>query len=569
MENLIAPHGGHLCDLLASDAAALKTVADGLTPLTLSRRQLCDLELLLNGALSPLRGYMTQATYRSVVEDMRLADGTLWPMPIVLDVTAAVAATITPGQPVALRDAEGVTLAVLNVEELWRPNKKREAERVYGTDSPQHPGVRNLYDQTHEVYVGGTVTGLQRPAHDEFAALWLTPQALRQQFAARGWRRVVGFHTRRPLHRREFEITAQLAQELSARLLLHPAIGPARPGESIHIARIRCYRAIMHRYPADAAMLALVPLATRMAGPREALWHALIRQNYGCTDFIVGPAHADPIHGSADDKSFYPLYAAQEWVQSFSNELRIAIVPIKERRYVERRASFITTDECAHAGEVARDIGDDELRELLARDADIPAWYSYPEVIDVLRKTWPPRAQQGIVLFFTGLSGSGKSTLAKMIYGKLIEHGGRPVTLLDGDIVRSLSGELGFSKSDRDLNVRRIAFVANEIAKNGGIAICAPIAPYAAARQAARELIEIHSAFIEIYVSTPLAVCETRDRKGLYAKARQGLIANFTGVSDPYEIPERPELHIDTTGVSPADAAEDIFRYLVREGYLL
>ena len=569
MENLIAPHGGHLCDLLASDAAALKTVADGLPSLTLSRRQLCDLELLMTGALSPLCGYMTQATYRSVVEDMRLADGTLWPMPIVLDVTAAVAATITPNQPLALRDAEGVTLAVLNVEELWQPDKTREAERVYGTDSPQHPGVRELYEQVHEVYVGGTVTGLQLPAHHEFTALWLTPQALRQQFAVREWRRVVGFHTRRPLHRREFEITRELAQELSARLLLHPAIGPARPGESIHITRIRCYRAIMHRYPADAAMLALVPLATRMAGPREALWHALIRQNYGCTDFIVGPAHADPIHGTDKDKSFYPRYAAQELLQIFSNELRIGVVPLRERRYAERRARFMTTDECAQAGEIALDIADDELRALLARNADIPLWYSYPEVIDVLRKTWPPRTQQGIVLFFTGLSGAGKSTLANIIYAKLIEHGSRPVTLLDGDIVRSLSGELGFSKSDRDLNVRRIAFVANEIAKNGGVAICAPIAPYAAARQAARELIEIHSAFIEIYVSTPLAVCETRDRKGLYAKARQGLIANFTGVSDPYEIPATPELHIDTAGVSPADAAEDIFRYLVREGYLV
>lgn len=569
MQNLIAPHGGHLCDLLASDTAALKTVAHGLTSLTLNRRQLCDLELLLNGALSPLRGYMTQATYRSVVEDMRLADGTLWPMPIVLDVTAAVAATITPGQRLALRDAEGVTLAVLNVEELWRPDKTREAERVYGTDSPRHPGVRYLYEQTHEVYVAGTLTGLQLPAHYEFPALWLTPQAVRQQFAARAWRRVVGFHSRRALHRREFEITTQLAQDLSACLLLHPAIGPARPGESIHIARIRCYRAIMHRYPADAALLALAPLATRMAGPREALWHALIRQNFGCTDFIVGPAHADPIHGGADDASFYPRYAAQELLQNFSSELRIGIVAIRERRYVERRARFMTTDECAQAGETARDIGDDELRGLLARNADVPPWYSYPEVIDVLRKTWPPRVQQGIVLFFTGLSGAGKSTLANIIYAKLIEHGGRPVTLLDGDIVRSLSGELGFSKSDRDLNVRRIAFVANEIAKNGGVAICAPIAPYAAARQAARELIELHSAFIEIYVSTPLAVCETRDRKGLYAKARQGLIANFTGVSDPYEIPAKPDLHIDTTGISPAQVAEDIFGHLVREGYLV
>ena len=567
MENLIAPHGGRLCNLLAPDPAALKKVADGLPSVSLNRRQLCDLELLINGAFSPLRGFMTRAAYTAVLERLRLCDGTVWPIPVVLDVPSPIGEKIAIGQQIALRDAEGFTVAVLTVEDIWRPDKEWEAEKVYGTHSLQHAGVRFLHEQVNDVYIGGQIVGLQVPAHHEFAELWLTPQALRERIAERGWRRVVAFHARGPLHRREYEIAMQAAHRLSAAILLHPAVGPVRPGDSTHITHIRCYRAVMSYFPADSTMLSLLPLAPRMAGSREALWHALIRQNYGCTHLIVDPAHSRPPN-TDDANGFYTHLTAQAFIRKFDSVLDIEMIPVVERRYMKRQRRYpLEVD--GDANETPRHISDTELRARLQRDSTVPPWFSFPEVIDALRKTWPPRAESGIVLFFTGLSGSGKSTLASIVYAKLVEHGGRAVTLLDGDVIRNLAGELGFSKKDRDLNIRRIGFVANEIAKNRGVAICAPIAPYAATRQAVRELVESHGAFIEIYVSTPLAVCEARDRKGLYAKARQGLVANFTGVSDPYEAPARPEIQIDTAVVSPVDAANKIFGYLVDEGYLV
>ncbi len=571
IENLIPPYGGKLVNLVVDEARAtvLKADTQQCQSLTLTERQLCDLELLMNGAFSPLTGFMSQAAYDSVVETMRLPDDTLWPIPITLDIPASLAEKLQPGAQLALRDAEGFMLAVLHVDSLWQPDKKREAEAVYGTASDAHPGVRYLYEQTHPVYVGGKVEGILLPAHYDFETLRDTPDELRHLFNKLGWRRVVAFHTSKPMHRLHREITLNAAKEAQANILLHPAVGMTKPGDLHYYARVHCYQAIRRHYPHNLAMLSLLPLAVRMAGPREALLNAIIRQNYGCTHFIVGPEHAAPPGVREGSARFYVAGSAQELVMRYQDELGIRIVPVQEMRYVPDDGQFLPVKQIEQEGKKGALFGEQQLFEHLARNQQVPAWYSYPDVIAELRKVRPPRSEQGVTLFFTGLSGSGKSTLAKILYAKFIEAGGRPVTLLDGDVVRlNLSSELGFSKVHRDLNVRRIGFVASEITKNGGVAICAPIAPYTSTRRAVRDLIEQHGAFIEIHVATPLEICESRDRKGLYAKARQGLIPEFTGISDPYEVPERPELSINTAELSPMQAAQEILLYLLSEGYL-
>ncbi len=570
MEIFIRPHGGTLCNLLVPDARAeaLKSESSAFLSVTLTERQICDLELLMNGGFSPLRGFMTRREYDSVVKDMRLPDGTLWPIPVVLDIPPALAEKTTPGTRLALRDGEGFMLAVLTVEDVWTPERSLEAKRVYGTDSTLHPGVAYLQEQTHATYVGGSVEGIQLPAHYDFSTLRDTPEELRHLFDKLGWRRVVAFHTSKPMHRLHREVTLQAAKEANAHILLHPAVGTTKPGDLHYNARVHCYQVIRRHYPHNIAMLSLLPMSVRMAGPREGLLNAIVRQNFGCTHLIVGPGHAAP-PDDGDGSAFYPLYAAQEIIAEYRDELSIRMIPFKEMRYVPRRRQFLDVEVIEREGEKGIELTERELHHRLAHSLEIPEWFSYSDVIAELRKVCPPRSRQGITLFFTGLSGSGKSTLAKIIYAKFIEAGGRPVTLLDGDIVRqNLSSELGFSKQHRDLNVRRIGYVASEITKNGGVAICAPIAPYAATRRAVRKMIAQHGAFIEIFIATPLEVCESRDRKGLYAKARKGLIPEFTGISDPYEAPEHAELRIDTSDLSPMQASQEIFLYLLREGFL-
>lgn len=571
MDQLIKPHGGNLINLLADEkcVAQLKLESQGLMSVTLSQRQLCDLELLMNGAFSPLTGFMTEQVYERVLLEMRLHTGLLWPMPVTLDIPDAQAGKLEQGARIALRDEEGFMLAVMQVESLWRPDKKREAELIYGTASDEHPGVRHLYEKTHANYVGGTVEGMQLPYHYDFQTLRDTPQELRHLFDKMGWRRVVAFHTSKPMHRVHREITLCAAKEAHANILLHPAVGMTKPGDLHYYASVHCYQAIRRHYPHNMAALSLLPQALRMAGPREALLNAIIRQNYGCTHFIVGPEHAAPPGVREGGARFYAAGAAQKLVKRHQDELGIRIVPVQEMRYVPEDGRFLSVKQIERENKNGTLFSEQKLYEHLDRNKLVPAWFSYPEVIAELRKVRPPRSEQGMTLFFTGLSGSGKSTLAKILYAKFIEAGGRPVTLLDGDVVRlNLSSELGFSKVHRDLNVRRIGFVASEITKNGGVAICAPIAPYTSTRRAVRELIEQHGAFIEIHVATPLEVCESRDRKGLYAKARQGLIPEFTGISDPYEVPEHPELLINTAELSPMQAAQDILLYLLSEGYL-
>jgi len=571
MSHPIQPYGGNLQQLIAGEARAgsLKQEAHKFLSITLSQRQLCDLELLMNGAFSPLRGFMTRDTYEGVLQDMRLPDGLLWPIPVILDVPDAVAEKLEVGGYLGLNDQEGFMLAVLRVADKWKPDKKREAELVYGTTSRNHPGVRYLHEQTHDTYIGGEIEGTQLPTHYDFETLRDTPEELRHLFEKHGWSRVVAFNTSKPMHRLHRDITLCAAKEVQANILLHPAVGMTKPGDLHYYARVHCYQAIKRHYPHNLAMLSLLPMAVRMAGPREALLNAIVRQNYGCSHFIVGPEHAAPPDIRLGGQRFYPSYAAQELVARHQGELAIRMIPIKEMQYVSEDDQYLPVEKIEQEGKRGVLFTEKELYSHLAHNQEIPAWFSFPDVIAELRKICPPRSQQGITLFFTGLSGSGKSTLAKILYARFIEAGGRPVTLLDGDVVRrNLSSELGFSREHRDLNVRRIGFVAGEITKNGGVAICAPIAPYAATRRAVRDLIEQHGAFIEIHVATSLEVCESRDRKGLYAKARKGLIPEFTGISDPYEVPEKPEIRIDTTDLTPAHAAQEIVLYLLREGYL-
>ena len=556
--------------LLAGEARAeaLKAESLDLPSITLGQRQLCDLELLLNGGFAPLTGFMDEAAYESVLQNLRLPDASLWPVPVTLDVDERVAQTLEPGARVALRDHEGFMLAVLEVNACWRADKDREARSVYGTRSRRHPGVRYLYEQTGTHYIGGAVEGIQLPTHYDYEELRHTPEELRALFAKLGWRRVIAFHTSRPMHRLAHELTMKAAKAAEGHILINPVVGITKPQDFRYFARVKCYQAILAHYPHGLAALSLLPLAARGAGPREALWHATVRRSYGCTHLIVGSDHASPTESGTGGSPFYPPYAAQAVLEEHQEELGLTMVPFRRHAYSTERRCFLPSDSEAGKDE-GEDIGDLELARRLEHGEAIPAWFSFPSVLRALRRIHPPRRQQGLTLFFTGLSGSGKSTLASILYGKFIEDGRRPATLLDGDIVRrNLSSELGFSRDHRDLNVRRIGFVASEITKNAGVAICAPIAPYASTRRAVREMVEEYGAMIEIHVSTSLEVCEARDRKGLYARARRGLIKEFTGISDPYEVPENPEVRIDTSDLTPAEAAQEIYLYLLREGYL-
>ncbi len=568
-DSLIAPHGGALVDLIVEPARAaeLKARSRDWPSHDLTPRQMCDLEMLINGGFSPLRGFLGQADYDRVVTEMRLADGTLWPIPVMLDITPDLATRLEPGSTLALRDDEGVMVAVLHVSDVWEPDREREAQLVFGTTNRDHPGVAALLDRTAPWYVGGIVEALIAPHHYDFATLRMTPAEVRERFRHRGWRRIVAFQTRNPIHRAHLELTVRAAREVEANLLIHPVVGMTKPGDVDHYTRVRAYQAIMPRYPANTAELALLPLAMRMAGPREAVWHAIIRKNHGCTHFIVGRDHAGPGSDSAGTP-FYGPYDAQALLAAHEAEVGVVMVDFKNMVYLPDQDTYAPDDEVA-PGTRTLSISGTELRERLQDGREIPEWFTFPQVAEELRKTHPPRSKQGFTVFFTGLSGSGKSTIANVLRVKLLEMGGRPVTLLDGDLVRkNLSSELGFSKEHRDLNILRIGYVASEITKNGGIAICAPIAPYAAVRRQVRDLITPLGGYALIHIATPLEVCEQRDRKGLYAKARAGIVKEFTGISDPYESPTDAEVVIDTTDISPEQAAQRIILHLESEGFI-
>lgn len=563
------PHGGALRDLLVpeEDRAALHRHASTLPSWDLKQRQLFDLEMLLCGGFSPLDGFLGKADYERVCKDMRLADGTVWPIPVNLDVSAGFAADLNKGDEIALRDEEGVALAVLEISDLWEPDQNAEAEQVFGTRDTRHPAVDFLVNRSGPVYLGGQLRGLQYPTHYDCKHLRETPAELRARFEKMGWRRVVAFQTRNPMHRAHQELTFMAARATQANLLIQPVVGMTKPGDIDHLTRVRCYEAVLDRYPEQTTALSLLPLAMRMGGPREAVWHAIIRKNYGCTHLIVGRDHAGPGKDS-EGRPFYGPFDAQEMLKQYEQEIGIEMVPFRAMVYVEERAQYVPADE-VEPGEKVLDIDGTELRRRLLEGLDIPHWFTFPEVARELRRSYPPRSEQGFTVFFTGLSGAGKSTIANVLMIKLRELGDRPVTLLDGDIVRkNLSSELGFSREHRNLNVLRIGFVASEITKNGGVAICAPIAPYRDIRREIRSEIEPLGGFCEVHVSTPIETCEQRDRKGLYAKARRGEIKQFTGIDDPYEEPEHAEVTIDTRDISPDEAALKIILKLEQMGLI-
>jgi sulfate adenylyltransferase len=534
-----AAHSGQLTRLIVCHERARQMRAESRDWLSweLTERQLCDVELLLNGGFSPLTGFLTRRDYDAVCQSQRLSDGTLWPVPVVLDISEALASKLKPGQRLALRDPEGVMLAALRVEEIWQPERVEEACLI----ADMHPWL-----------VGGRVEGLQLPVHHDFPGLRRTPRELRFEFARRGWDRIAAFHTEDPMHRPEFERARRGAAAADASLLIHPIVGPMRPGHVDPYTRVRCYEAVARRCDARSSRLAVLPYAPRTAGTREALLHAIIRKNYGCTHFIAG-----------SDK------AIEDCLIQHQAELGLSIVPFQEMVYVDADDAYAPKAEVESGASARAALSEREVQERLADGDDIPQWFTFPDVAAELQRRYPPRHERGFTVFLTGLSGAGKSTIANVLRVKFQEKESRHVTLLDGDLVRkNLSSELGFSKEHRDLNIRRIGYVASEITKNGGIAICAPIAPYDETRKHIRRMIEPLGGFILVHVATSAEVCEQRDRKGLYAKARGGLIPDFTGVNAPYEAPQDADVVIDTEELSPEQAVEKIIGYLEQVGYM-
>ena len=533
----------------------------------LTDRQICDLEMILNGGFSPLGGFLGKDDYESVINDLRLNDGRLWPIPIMLDVTSEFAQSISIGNKITLKDKEGFSLAIMEITDIWEPDRIKEAKLVFGTDDDSHPGVDYLLNECNPLYVGGTLDCIDFPHHYDYQHLRHTPEVLKQKFQEMGWNNIVAFQTRNPLHRAHVEMTLRAIKEINANLLIHPVVGMTKPGDVDHYTRVRCYNHVLDKYPDNSAILSLLPLAMRMGGPREALWHAIIRKNYGCTHLIVGRDHAGP-GNDKDGNPFYGPYDAQDIIEKYKDEIGIQMVPFKFLVFLPDQNSYKPIDEVPD-GIDYKTVSGSELRKHLDEGTDIPDWFTYQEVAKELQKSRPPKAERGFTIFFTGLSGSGKSTLANGLLIKLLENGSRPVTLLDGDIVRThLSSELGFSKEHRSLNVRRIGFVASEITKNNGIAICAPIAPYKKDRRFNRKLISKLGSYIEIYVSTSIDKCEERDVKGLYKLAREGVIKEFTGISDPYEAPGNSEIIIDSSGIAPEKLVDQIYHKIEKIGYI-
>jgi sulfate adenylyltransferase len=541
VNQLIAPYGGTLVNLIDPEkAAALKQEALSLPSLDLDWRQQCELEMLMSGAYSPLTGFMTRAQCERVEADRQLDDGTFWPLPVTLASTQKAAADLKSGDRVALRDGEGFMLAVLTLNDAWEVD-----------------GVRHL---------GGPVEGVALPPHPDFASLRATPAELRALFARRGWRRVVAWQARQPMHRAQFEFCLKSAIENEANLLLHPQVGGDITEAPGYFGLVRSFLAIRERFPAATTQLSLLPAPPREGSARALLLRAIVARNYGCSLLIAGGEHQPD--GDCRRGEDLTQTHADPPMTALSEKIGVRLIAYPRMVYVEDRAEHLPESEVP-AGARLLTLSGVEFQRRMQTGLKIPDWYSFPEVIAELHRQSPPRERQGFTVFFTGLSGAGKSTLARSLAARLMEMGGRCVTLLDGDIVRRhLSSELGFTKAHRDINVRRIGFVASEITKNRGIAICAPIAPYRQTRRDVRRMIEAVGGFIEIHVATPIETCESRDRKGLYAKARAGLIPEFTGVSDPYEIPEKPELAIDTTTLGIDESVQQILLKLEHEGYL-
>ncbi|HRV08235.1 MAG TPA: bifunctional sulfate adenylyltransferase/adenylylsulfate kinase, partial [Acidobacteriota bacterium] len=563
---LIPPYGGKLVDLLVSkeELEERKAYAAQLPSLQVDARVVCDLELLAVGAFSPLNRFMGKEDFQRVLEEMRLADGTLFPIPVTLPVEPNPAVRLDAD--VALRDAKNELLGILTVEEMYEWDRREAAQKVLGTQDVRHPLVAEMH-RWGSLNVSGRLQVLALPKHYDFQDLRLTPAQTRKRLRSYGRPNVVAFQTRNPLHRVHEELTKRAIQEVDGVLLLHPVVGMTKPGDVDHYTRVRTYKTLARRYYApDRILLALLPLAMRMAGPREALWHALIRRNYGANYLIVGRDHAGPgvdSHG----RPFYGPYEAQELVARHSGELGVGMIPFRQLVYLPEEDRYEEETKVPETARTACISGTQVREEYLNNGEKLPEWFTRPEVAEALAEAYPPRHRQGVCIWFTGLSGAGKSTTAEILTVLLLEHG-RQVTLLDGDVVRThLSKGLGFGKEDRDTNIRRIGFVASEIVRHGGIVICAAVSPYRVTRNDVRAMVG-PDRFVEVYVDTPLEVCEQRDVKGMYAKARRGEIRGFTGVDDPYEPPEDPEIRLDTVARTAEENARKILAYLIEQGFV-
>jgi sulfate adenylyltransferase len=548
---LIPPYGGALVDLFGPvETAALPAIQ-------LTERSRCDLELLATGGFSPLDRFLSRADYERVIDEMRLANGTVFPIPITLPVEDD--APVALDRDVVLRGPHNEILAVMTVEEIFdrRPD---EAERVLGTNDTRHPLVAEMASWGRRA-ISGPLRVIDVAAPRDFRELRRTPLEVRARLEALGRENVVAFQTRNPLHRAHEELTRRAIEAVDGVLLLHPSVGMTKPGDVDHMTRVRTYKAIEKHYPPGRVLLSLLPLAMRMAGPREALWHAIIRRNFGANHFIVGRDHASPGAG------FYGPYEAQELVARHESDIGVKMIPFRELVYIASEDRYEEAARVASNVETRSLSGTQVRDDYLGAGRALPDWFTRREVAQVLADSYPPKHRQGFCVWFTGLSGAGKSTTAEVVVDRLLEHG-RQVTLLDGDVVRThLSKGLGFSKEDRDTNILRIGFVATEIVRHGGAVVCAAVSPYRAARDRVRDLVGADR-FIEVFVDTPLDVCESRDTKGMYAQARSGAIRGFTGIDDPYEPPAAPELVLDTTRTTVEDNAKRIVDVLLERGFI-
>ncbi|KAI1263388.1 putative sulfate adenylyltransferase [Xylariaceae sp. FL1019] len=567
------PHGGILKDLLARDLprqAELAAEAEKLPAVVLTERQLCDLELILNGGFSPLEGFMNEADYKGVVKENRLADGALFSMPITLDVSQETIKEVglKAGLRVTLRDLrDDRNLAILTIDDIYKPDKHTEAVEVFGADDEAHPAVKYLHKIAGDYYVGGKVEAINRLQHYDFVDLRYTPAELRLHFDKLGWTRVVAFQTRNPMHRAHRELTVRAARSHHANVLIHPVVGLTKPGDIDHFTRVRVYKALLPRYPNGMAVLGLLPLAMRMGGPREAIWHAIIRKNHGATHFIVGRDHAGPGKNS-QGVDFYGPYDAQYAVEKYRDELGIEVVPFQMVTYLPDKDEYAPIDQIPKDTRTLN-ISGTELRSRLRSGREIPEWFSYPEVVKVLRESHPARAAQGFTVFLTGYTNSGKDQIARALQVTLNQQGGRSVSMLLGETVRhELSSELGFSREDRSKNIARIAFVAGELTRSGTAVIAAPIAPFEDDRVAAKEAVEKFGDFFLVHVATPLDYCEKTDKRGIYARARSGEVKGFTGVDDPYETPVKPNLVVDAQKQSVRSIVHQIVLMLEGTGLL-
>jgi sulfate adenylyltransferase len=563
---LISPYGGHLINLVAAgeERESIMSRATLLPRLQLTQRNLCDLELLATGAFSPLRTFMGRDDYSSVLQSMRLANGTLFPIPITLPVARH--HNVSEGIDIALADEHNDLLAIMRVEEVFEWDREQEAKLAYGTTDPRHPLVAEM-QKWGELCISGELKVVRLPKYYDFRRLRLTPAEVRVKLAGLGHERVVAFQTRNPMHRAHEEMTKRARQKIDGTLLLHPVVGMTKAGDIDHYTRVQSYKALTDKYyDKTSTVLSLLPLAMRMAGPREAIWHAIIRRNFGANHFIVGRDHASPGVDS-NNKPFYGPYDAQSLMTEHAAEVGVQPLFFSEMVYLTEEQRYEESALVANGHHTASISGTKVREDFLQRGRPLPAWFTRPEVAAILSAAHPPRHRQGFCLWFTGLSGSGKSTTADILTIMLLEHG-RQLTVLDGDVIRThLSKGLGFTKEDRETNIRRIGFVASEVVRHGGGVICAAISPYRATRNECRTMIG-SDRFCEIYVATPLEVCEDRDPKGMYALAREGQLKGFTGIDDPYEPPHNPEITLDTVNCSAEENAERIISYLLERGFL-